>query len=84
MKSMSTAPDQFVETALSLPQAVRADLAFQLLQSLDLPGDEITDEAFGAELRQRVEAYRRGAVESVGLDDARVIVQTRLADGRSK
>ncbi len=84
MNPMSMAPDQFLETALSLPAAERADLALQLLQSLDLPGDEITDEAFGAELRQRIEAYRRGEVASVGLDDARAIIQTRLADGRSK
>jgi len=55
---MSSAPDPFLETALALPQSQRADLAFQLLQSLDPPGEEISAEQFSASLHERVESSR--------------------------
>jgi putative addiction module component (TIGR02574 family) len=78
---MSTSPNPFFESALSLPLAERADLAFQLLQSLDRPGEEITAHEFGTELRDRVEAFRRGEIEGIGLDDARAMIEQRLAEG---
>jgi len=39
-RSMSMSQDQLFETALSLPQPVRANLASQLRQSLDGPSQE--------------------------------------------
>ena len=78
---MSMSQNQFFETALSLPQSERADLAFQLLQSLDQLGDEISSDEFGAELRARVESYRRGAVGSSSLEEARAIIERRLSEG---
>jgi hypothetical protein len=80
---MSMSQDQFFETALSLPQSQRAELAFQLLQSLDPPGDVVDAETFGAELRARVQAHRRGEVESRDRDETRVLIQQRLSEGRS-
>jgi putative addiction module component (TIGR02574 family) len=78
---MSTAQNPFFESALSLPSAERADLAFQLLQSLDRPGEETTSDEFGTALRDRIEAYRSGEIAGIGLDDARAIIEQRLAEG---
>ncbi len=66
------------ETALSLPQAVRADLAFELLQSLDPPEAEIPTHEFNAELHERVAAYRRGELQSFSLEETLAIVQKHL------
>lgn len=76
---MSMSQDQFFDTALSLPQSRRADLAFQLLQSLDQPGDEVTAEEFATELRERVVDYRRGELDSSSLDEVRAIIEQRLS-----
>jgi putative addiction module component (TIGR02574 family) len=65
-----------------LPQSERADLAFQLLQSLTPPGEEISSEEFGAELHERVEAHRHGKLQSFSLDETRAIVQQRLSQER--
>jgi putative addiction module component (TIGR02574 family) len=81
---MSTAPNQLFESALSLPQSERADLAFQLLQTLVPSGDEIAPEEFATELHERVEAHRRGELPSFSIEETRAIVQERLSQGRSK
>lgn len=80
---MSIPQDQLFETALSLPQSERADLAFQLLQSLHPPGVEIGPDEFGAELRERVAGSRRGDQESFSLEETRAIIRQRLSEGRS-
>jgi putative addiction module component (TIGR02574 family) len=79
---MSTLGNPLFETALALPQSERADLAFQLLQSLELPGVAVPAEEFGAELKARVEAHRRGELESLTLEEARAQMQRLLAEGR--
>jgi putative addiction module component (TIGR02574 family) len=79
--SMSTSPNPFFDTALSLPAADRADLAFQLLQSLDLPGEEANTDEFGTELNARIESFRRGEIATVSLDEARAIIERRLEKG---
>jgi len=81
---MSTAPNQLFESALSLPQAERADLVFQLLQTLVPSADEISAEEFGAALRERVEAHRRGDLTSFSVEETRAIVRERLSQERSK
>jgi putative addiction module component (TIGR02574 family) len=77
---MSMSQDQLFESALSLPQAERADLVFQLLQSLTPPGEEIAAEEFGAELHQRVDAHRRGKLQSFSLEETRTIIEQRLQE----
>ena len=74
--------DQLLETALSLPQPRRADLAYRLLQSLDSPGKDISAEQFGTELHERIESSRRGDTKSHSLDETREIVEIRLSEGR--
>jgi putative addiction module component (TIGR02574 family) len=80
---MSTAQDHFFETALSLPPSARADLAFQLLQSLERPGEEINTDDFAAELRGRITAYRRGEIGSSSREETRAAVEQRLSEGSS-
>lgn len=81
---MSTSQNPLFESALSLPQAERADLAFQLLQTLAPPGEEISSDEFAAELRGRVDAHRHGELVSHDLDEARAIISKRLAESRAK
>jgi putative addiction module component (TIGR02574 family) len=77
---MSVPQHDLFDSALSLPQAERADLAFQLLQSLTPPGDEITPEEFGAELHERIAAFRRGELSSFSLEETRRLVRQRLQE----
>jgi len=79
---MSHSSDPIFETVLALPLPQRAELAFQLLQSLDPPGEEISSALFGAELHERIESSRRGETSSHSLDETRKIVEKRLSEGR--
>ncbi len=81
---MSIPQDHLLETALALPQAERARIAFQLLQSLDPPGEEVAAEEFGADLRERVEAYRRGEIGSSSLEETRAVINQRLSQEREQ
>jgi len=81
---MSVPQDQLFESALSLPQAERADLAFQLLQTLDPPGEDVSSDEFAAELYARIESHRRGELQSFSLDETRAVVQDRLSQERGK
>jgi putative addiction module component (TIGR02574 family) len=78
---MSIPQDNLFESALSLPQAERAELAFQLLQSLTPPSKEISSEELAAELNDRLAAYHRGEIDSYSLDETRAIIRERLSEG---
>lgn len=75
---METAPSQIAAHALALPPAQRAELAAQLLGSLEHPGAEASAEQLGAELRERLEQHRRGELPSQSLDEARDAINARL------
>lgn len=64
---MSTAPEELTAAALALPPEERAELAKQLIASLN-QGDDI-DVAWQAEVRRRLEAYRSGDIDSVEAED---------------
>jgi hypothetical protein len=81
---MDMSQDQFFASALSLPQPVRADLAFELLQSLVPAGEEIDPQAFGAEVHERIARHRRGELRSFSLEEARAAVTERLSQERDK
>lgn len=81
---MSMSQDHLFETALSLPQAERADLAFQLLESLEPPGEDVSSDEFAAELHERVEAYRRGEAASSSLEETRRMIERRLSEGSAQ
>jgi putative addiction module component (TIGR02574 family) len=80
---MSMSQNQVFEFALSLPQSERADLAFQLLQSLEYPRDAISPEVFRDEIHKRVQGCRQGKIKGHSLDEARAIVEQRLSEGRT-
>jgi len=71
-----------IDEALQLPAEARAALAGELLASLE--DSEIESEreaAWALELRARIEAYERGEVTAVPVDDA--VAQIRAARGKT-
>jgi len=80
---MSTSERQLFETALSLPRSERADLAFQLLQSLIPPGEEISNAELTAEIHTRVTEHRRGNIKSFSLEETRAIMNEQFAQDES-
>lgn len=66
---MST--EKIVEQALKLPARQRFEIAEQLLRSLDKPDPEI-ERIWGEEAARRLQAYHRGELETVALDEALV------------
>ena len=81
-REMSVSQEQLFESVLSLPQPVRAHLAFELLQSLDPPAEEIAAHELGAELQERIAAYRCGELRSFSLEEVRAVVQAQLSQKR--
>jgi hypothetical protein len=66
-----TTPSQILDAALALDTAQRAEVAHQLLLSLELADfDEDADQAWAAELRQRLQAIREGRVPLRDWDEA--------------
>ena len=65
---MSSSPlDELEAAALALPRTDRARLAKQLIESLD-EQDEV-EAAWQAEVRQRLQAYRAGEVDTEDSQD---------------
>jgi len=77
--AMTIPANHLTETALSLSQSERADLALHLLQSLTPPGNKVTDEDFGQQLHERVQDYRSGKVSSSSLDETRTIIEQAIS-----
>ena len=75
---MSLPENPLFETALSLQQSDRADLAFHLLQSLTPPGEEISTDELAAEIHARVAAQQCCDIKSFSLEEARAILQRYL------
>lgn len=65
--TMDSTIDMLEAAALSLPQAERARLAAMLLASLDQ--DPRIEQAWVAEVRDRIAAYDRGEIKSVPADE---------------
>ena len=74
-----TVPADILEQLLSLPEAERASVARKLLQSLGGPSEK-DDEAWFAEVRERVDAVRSGESAGIPLDD--VMAEARTILGR--
>jgi putative addiction module component (TIGR02574 family) len=69
---MTVRPDVF-DAALTLPQAERAELAHQLLVSLDEPADDpaVVAAEWAAEIERRVGGIAAGDTEGVSWDEVR-------------
>ena len=70
---------QILAEALSLDPPERESLAEELLLSLDEPDREAIDAAWLAKSHSRDEAYRRGEVQAMPVDEAiaRILAKTR-------
>ena len=69
-----------VSAALALPASERAELAQELIRSLDGPRDPGAEAAWFAEAERRLDAVESGVVESEPWDP----VAARLAAGASR
>ena len=69
---MTVHPDVF-DAALTLPQAERAELAHQLLVSLDEPADDpaVVAAEWAAEIERRVSGIAAGDTEGISWDEVR-------------
>lgn len=77
---MSSAAEELEAVVLALPRGERARLAERLLASLDEETE--IDEAWAEEIEARLEAYRRGELESLPVDE--VIRHVREELGKKK
>ncbi|MEX0600677.1 MAG: addiction module protein [Rhodothermales bacterium] len=65
---MMSATENLEEIVLALPRSERARLAERLIASLD--EDSAVEEAWIEEVERRLEAYRKGCLESVSAESA--------------
>jgi putative addiction module component (TIGR02574 family) len=74
---MSRDPKEIAAEALELPLAARAELASQLLDSLDDLSDEENDSLWAQEAERRYAEYKAGNVEAVTADEVFARLQAR-------
>ena len=67
---MSKLGEQVLETALALPPDERAELAERLLCSLDMKRQLQIDALWAAEAEDRIDAFERGQINTVSLEEA--------------
>jgi putative addiction module component (TIGR02574 family) len=66
---MSRDPKEIAAEALELPLAARAELASQLLDSLDELSEDENDRLWAQEAERRYAEYKAGNVEAVTADE---------------
>jgi putative addiction module component (TIGR02574 family) len=74
---MKPETDELLERALKLPPEARAALAGHLVYSLDETADEGAEEAWAAEVVQRLRGLREGGVELIPWSEARRKISSR-------
>jgi putative addiction module component (TIGR02574 family) len=74
---MSRDPKAIAAEALELPPAARAELASQLLESLDDLSDEESDTLRAREGERRYAEYKAGNIEAVAADEVFSRLQAR-------
>jgi putative addiction module component (TIGR02574 family) len=67
--------------ALSLPDDERAELAHDLIASLDAPADADTIDAWDAEISRRVAEIDAGTAKLVDRAELRRLMQQRIGNG---
>jgi putative addiction module component (TIGR02574 family) len=70
------------EQALALPPDERAQLAHEIIASLDGPADEGAAEAWVREIERRVREVKNGSVKLVDWKDTRARILKRLSAGK--
>ncbi len=71
MKCMAKAVQSVLAEALRLDLHGRAELAAELLKSLDGPADPDAEAAWAAEIQRRIEAIEAGTVELEPWEDVK-------------
>ena len=72
---MNTQSQQFLQSALQLPESDRAEIAASLIRSLDSELDDDADAAWAVEIQRRIQSIDRGEVKLIPWDD--VIAEMR-------
>jgi len=67
--TVSATSEQILQQALALPPEERAELLDQLLAAFQGPTDPALDELWVAEAHDRLDAYHRGELEAVGIEE---------------
>ena len=75
---MTKAAEDILDDALALPLDQRAELAAELLASLDGEPDEAVEEAWTAEIVRRVERIQRGEAKGRPWEEIRAELEQRL------
>lgn len=78
---MTTTATELLPTLLELTPNDRAELASQLLESLDSEIDADADEAWDKEIAKRIEEVRTGQVKTISWAEARAQILADDADG---
>jgi len=63
-----------LEQALGLPESDRGELAARLIDSLDSAEDADVEEAWGAEIQNRIEEIQSGKVQPIPWAEARRMI----------
>ena len=66
---MSTTSEQILRQVLALPLEERAELIEQLLATFQGPTDPALDKLWIAEAHDRLDAYDRGELEAVSIEE---------------
>lgn len=69
---------ELLAAALALPLEERADLARELISSLDGPFDEDADKAWAEEIERRIANWRAGRTKGVPWPEAEARILARL------
>jgi putative addiction module component (TIGR02574 family) len=81
---MNLPSSQVHDAALALPVPQRAELAYELLQSLKPPAGSSEDSSdFENELERRVQAYDAGESSATDWDTVSARLRQKLADRKS-
>ncbi len=80
---MNTSVPHLLKAALTLPEGDRADLAYQLLSSLPMPGTSYEDTGFATEVERRIAEFDAGHVSAASLDDVTSRVRNALANRKA-
>lgn len=75
---MSTTLESVLADALRLDAAARAEIAAELLASLDAPADPDAEVAWAAEIEKRVAKLNAGAAKLESWDDVRRRIEATL------
>ena len=66
---MNTQSQQFLQSALQLPESDRAEIAASLIRSLDNQLDDDADTAWATEIQRRIHSIDRGEVKLIPWDE---------------